>query len=365
MIRLLVVEDSKTVQKALVAAFEADPQLRVVGVAESGEAALCAARSLKPDLITMDINLPGMDGFQATRAIMSSCPTPIVIVTGKLDPRDSATLFRVMEAGALMVLAKPAPVGTPEHAGSVARLVHHIKLMAEIKVVRRTFPAHRAAPLPPLLAPELSPLPQPGAPVRVVAIGASTGGPPLLQLILSSLPADFGAAVLVVQHMTEGFTENFVAWLSQSSRLPVRLAEHGMPVSPGQVLVAPDGFHLELGAGERVVLSTALPENGLRPAVNALFRSVARHCGSGCAGVLLTGMGSDGARELKGLREAGAVTIAQDRESSVVFGMPGAAVGLGAAAYILPPEEIIELLIRLVAARNAPIAPPPPERIHS
>ena len=353
MIRLLVVEDSITVQKALVAAFDADPQIRVIGTAESGEAALNAALSLKPDLITMDINLPGMDGFQATRAIMSSCPTPIVIVTGKLDPRDSATLFRVLEAGALMVLAKPDPIGTPGHAESVARLVHHIKLMSEIKVVRRVFADQvrldQQVPLPLPL-----PLPRPGAPLRVVAIGASTGGPPLLQQILAALPADFGAAVLVVQHMAQGFTENFVAWLSQSSRLPVLLAEHGMQALPGRVLVAPDGHHLELGPGDRIVLSCAPPENGLRPAVSALFRSVASRCGPQCAGVLLTGMGSDGARELKLVRERGGTTIAQDRESSVVFGMPGEAIRLDAAAYILPPEAIIALLIRLVAAQGAP-----------
>ena len=351
MIRVLVVEDSLTVQKLLVAAFESDPQLRVVGTAESGEAAVSAAARLRPDLITMDINLPGMDGFQATRAIMSSYPTPIVIVTGKLDPRDSGTLFRVMEAGALMVLAKPAPVGTPEHADSVARLVHHLKLMSEIRVVRRVFPGATPGALTGLPPPAAA-LPVPfGAPVRVIAIGASTGGPPLLKQILQALPPDFGATLLVVQHMAEGFTENFVAWLSESSRLPVRLAENGMPLVPGEVLVAPDGFHLELGPGERVALSSAWPENGLRPAVAALFRSVARHCGSQCAGVLLTGMGSDGAQELKLIRAGGGVTIAQDRESSVVFGMPGQAVALGAAAHILPPEGIIELLTRLAPAR--------------
>jgi len=349
MIRILVVEDSKTVQRALVAAFDADPGIRVVGTADSGEEAVHAAASLRPDLITMDINLPGMDGFQATRAIMSNCPTPIVIVTGKMDPKDSDTLFRVMQAGALMVLAKPAPVGTPEHAASVARLVHNLKLMSEIKVVRRSFSDNVAGHLPPaqLAVPA-------GPPLRVVAIGASAGGPPLLQQILSSLPADFGAALLVVQHMADGFTENFVAWLNQTSRLPVLLAESGMPVVPGRVLVAPDGFHLEIGPGDRVALSCAAPDNGLRPSVAALFRSLAQRCGRLGAGVLLTGMGNDGACELKLVRDAGGVTIVQNRESSVVFGMPGEAIRLDAASYILPPEGIIELLIRLTAAPCEP-----------
>ena len=153
MIRLLMVEDSKTVQKALMAAFNTAPEIQVVGTAESGEAAVSAACRLRPDLITMDINLPGMNGLEATRAIMSSCPVPIVVVTGKMDPKDSAALFCVMEAGALMVLAKPAPVGTPDHAASVAHLVRNIKLMSEIKVVRRLFPPLVAARLSPLIPP--------------------------------------------------------------------------------------------------------------------------------------------------------------------------------------------------------------------
>jgi two-component system, chemotaxis family, protein-glutamate methylesterase/glutaminase len=350
MIRVLVVEDSQTVQRALVAALEADPEIRVVGTAVSGEAAVSAAGSLKPDLITMDVNLPGMDGFQATRAIMSSCPTPIVIVTGKMDPRDSATLFQVMEAGALMVLAKPDPVGSPGHRESVARLVHHLKLMSEIKVVRRSFNEPHVLAQAPRSAPAAAPLPRSAAPVRLVAIGASTGGPPLLQRILSSLPEDFPAAVLVVQHMAEGFTENFVAWLKLTSRLPVQLAVNGQAILPGQVLVAPDGYHLEVGPNERVVLSCAPPDNGLRPSVAALFRSLVKRSSRQAAGVLLTGMGCDGARELKQLRDLGAVTIVQDRESSVVFGMPGEAIRLEAASYILAPEEIIQLLIRLARA---------------
>jgi two-component system, chemotaxis family, protein-glutamate methylesterase/glutaminase len=346
-IKLLVVEDSKTVQKLLVAAFDADPQLQVVGTAENGEDAVKAAQTLRPDLITMDINLPGMDGFQATRAIMSSFPVPIVIVTGKLDPKDSGTLFRVMEAGAVMVLAKPDPIGSAGHEGSLARLIHHVKLMSEIRVVRRSFP--KDAERPP---PELPALPCPAQPIRVVAIGASTGGPLLLQQILSSLSPRFGAAVLVVQHMAEGFTGNFVHWLKLTSSLPVQLAENGMSISPGQVYVAPDGCHMEAGPGDRIVLSQAPPVNGLRPSVSALFASVARRYGPGAAGVLLTGMGSDGAQELKMMRESGAVTIAQDKESSLVFGMPGKAIQIDAASFVLPPEGIIQLLAKLVTARN-------------
>ena len=347
MIRVLVVEDSKTVQQLLVASFNADPQIQVVGTAESGEAALDAVRRLSPDIVTMDVNMPGMDGFEATRAIMSACPLPIVIVTGKMDPRDSGTLFRFIEAGALMVLAKPSPVGAPGHADSVARLVQNIKLMSEIKVVRRHFaPGGVPSPLQ-------VPLPEQSDQVKVVAIGASTGGPPLFQQILSRLPSDFGAALLVVQHMAEGFTENFVHWLGQSSALPVQLAAKGMPIVPGRVFVAPEGCHLEAGADGSIVLSTAAPDNGLRPSVAALFRSVALHYGPRAIGVLLSGMGSDGAPELKMLKERGGITVAQNRESCVVYGMPGQAVELDAARYVLAPEEIIRLLIGAVRPQNA------------
>lgn len=346
MIRVLVVEDSKTVQLALVSALNADPQVQVVGTAESGEAALDAARRLAPDIITMDVNMPGMDGLEATRAIMSSRPVPIVIVTGRMDPKDSATLFRVMEAGALMVLAKPEPIGTPGHEASVAKLVQYIKLMSEIKVVRRSFPA--AGELPPQRPPAFA---ETAERIRVVAIGASTGGPPLFQQILSGLPPDFGASLVVVQHMAEGFTENFVHWLNQSSRLPVRLAASGMALVPGEVYVAPDGCHLQVGRDERIVLSGAPPDRGLRPSVDALFRSVAQGFGPRAVGVLLSGMGSDGAEGLKLMKEQGGITVAQNRESCVLYGMPQRAIELAAASYVLSPEGIIELLTTVVKSR--------------
>jgi len=340
-IRLLVVEDSKTVQQALVEIFNADPEIRVVGTANNGEEAVNAVLALKPDVITMDINMPGMDGFEATRAIMSSCPVPIVIVTGKMDPKDSATIFQVMKAGALMVTAKPAAPGHPEHEASVRDLLKTVKLMSEIKVVRRFFDAvpspHRQA------TPAI-----PAARIGIVAIGASTGGPPLLQTILSSLPADFSVPVVIVQHMAKGFTEDFVNWLNQSSHLRVELAANGMQMLPGHAYVAPDGFQTGVGPGNRLIVADGEPENGQCPSVSSLFRSVARIYGSQAAGLLLTGMGKDGAAELKTLREKGGVALVQNRESSIVFGMPGEAIRINAADYILAPEEIPTVLTKLV-----------------
>jgi len=345
-IRLLVVEDSKTVQQALVEICNADPDIRVVGTASSGEEAVSAVAALKPDVVTMDVNMPGMDGFEATRTIMSTCPVPIVIVTGKMDPKESATIFQVMKAGALMVTAKPAAPGHPEHAASVRELLRAIKLMSEIKVVRRIFSREpgETAPYP---ASQITPA-MPAAKIGIVAIGASTGGPPLLQAILSSLPADFNVPVVIVQHMTKGFTENFVAWLNQSSRLQVELAADGMQMLPGHAYVAPDGYQTGVGPGSRLTVAAGELENGQSPAVSCLFRSVAHIYGRQAVGVLLTGMGKDGAAELKLLRDKGGVTIVQNRESSIVFGMPGEAVRINAADYILAPEEITAMLTRLI-----------------
>jgi two-component system chemotaxis response regulator CheB len=327
--------------------FNTDPDIRVIGIAADGEEAVNAAMTMKPDVITMDINMPGMDGFEATRAIMSACPTPIVIVTGKMDPKDSATLFRVMEAGALMITAKPFPPGHPEHGESVRELIKTVKLMSEIKVVRRSFPREKRQTLPVTSFQQIVPT-ETAARIRMVAIGASTGGPPLLQSILSSLPSDFKAPVAIVQHMSKGFTGEFVNWLNQSSRLPVELAVDGRHMSPGRVYVAPDGYQMQVAPGDRICLSEDPPENGQRPSVSALFRSVARVYGRCAVGVLLTGMGKDGAQELKEIRNREGITIAQNRESSVVFGMPGEAVRIDAAEYILSPEEIILMLLKLV-----------------
>jgi two-component system, chemotaxis family, protein-glutamate methylesterase/glutaminase len=186
--------------------------------------------------------------------------------------------------------------------------------------------------------------------VSLVAVGASTGGPPVLQAILAALPRDFSVPVLIVQHIAPGFTQGFADWLAQSSSLPIQIPVHGQTILPGQVYVAPDGFHMAVGPQGQIHLSTDEPENGLRPSVSHLFRSVAHAYGSRAVGVLLTGMGKDGAWELKLMKEQGAVTIAQDRDTSVVHGMPGEAIRVGGATYVLPPEKIRMALTSLVSA---------------
>lgn len=343
MIKVLVVEDSPVVREFLVHILGSDPAIRVVGTAHDGEEAIEAIARTQPDVITMDVHMPKMNGLDATRRIMETCPTPIVVVSGSTDPREVATTFEAMEAGALAVLRRPAGLGHPDYEATARELVQTVKLMSEVKVVRRWPRARRDA----VARPAQARLDHAPGKVRIVALGASTGGPPVLQTILSQLPGDFPAPVLVVQHMAAGFVRGFIEWLAHSSRLSIHLAAHGEQILPGHVYVAPDELQMKVERGGRIALTRDAPENGLRPAVSYLFRSVAEVYGSDAVAGMLSGMGRDGADELKLLKDMGAATFAQDKDSSVVHGMPGEAIKLGAATFVLPPEKIAAVLSRL------------------
>ena len=347
MIKVLIAEDSPVVREFLVHILGSDPDIRIAGTANNGEEALDAVKRYRPDVITMDIHMPKMDGLEATRRIMETCPTPIVVVSGSSDPRENMTTFRAMEAGALAVLRRPAGIGHPDYEDNARELVQTVKLMAEVKVVRR-WPQVRREPL----LPSVRPVAGETATVKVIAIGASTGGPPVLQTILAMLPRDLPVPVLIVQHMASGFITSFVEWLAQSSGLPVHVATHGEYLVSGHAYVAPDEFQMKIEHGGRIVLTSDEPESGLRPSVSYLFRSLAGVYGGGVVAGLLTGMGRDGAEELRQLREKGAVTFAQDKDSSVVHGMPGEAIRLDAATYILTPDKIAAVLTDLARNKN-------------
>ncbi len=348
MIKVLIVDDSAVSREFLVHVLGSDPGIEVVGTANDGEHALEAVERTRPDVITMDIHMPKVDGMEATRRIMETYPTPIVIVSGSTDPHEVATTFRAMEAGALAVLRRPAGIGHPDHEATTRELVQTVKLMSEVRVVRR-WP--RLRPLPSAATTSEAQLEKSTAVVRVVAIGASTGGPPVLHTILAGLPRGFPVPVLIVQHMAVGFVGGFIEWLGQASPLPIHIATHGESILAGHVYVAPDEFQMKVSHSGTIVLGKGKPENGLRPSVSFLFRSLAEVYGGETVAGLLSGMGRDGVEELKILKDKGAVTFAQDRESSVVHGMPGEAIKLNAATLVLPPHKMAAVLTHL-ASRN-------------
>lgn len=348
-IRVLVVDDSPVAREFLTYVLMLDPGIEVVATAVDGVEAVDLVRRHQPAVVTMDVHMPRMNGLDATRAIMETHPVPIVIVSGTTTARELAGTFRAMEVGAVAVVRRPTALGHPEHAETASELVQTVKLMAEVKVVRR-WPRHRRGAPPAAAPPGVEPAP--GPPVRIVAVGASTGGPIVLQSILSMLPATFPIPVLIVQHIAPGFVEGLAEWLTGSTGFPVHVARNGETPLPGRAYLAPDRHHLKISADGRLLLGGEEPENGVRPAVSVLFRSVAEVFGPATVGVLLTGMGEDGASELKLLRDRGAVTIAQDEETSVVHGMPGEAIRRQAAAYVLPAEAIGQTLQELVRRRR-------------
>ena len=345
MIKVLIVEDSLVVQQLLKHAISSDPMLTVVGVASDGEEALKAVKELRPDVIAMDWQMPKLDGLEATRIIMETTPTPIVIVTGSVAANDAAVSFRMIEAGALAIIQQPPGVDHPDHKREAQQLIRTLKLMSEVKLVKRIAQTSREQER---AKPSVKKMFHAESDIQIVAIGASTGGPNALQKILSGLPRDIPVPLFIVQHISKGFTAGFVEWLQNATNFPLHIASHGEYPLPGHGYVAPDDSHMGIERGPKIVLNKSGLENGLRPSVAYLFRSVAQNFGSNAAGVLLTGMGRDGADELKIMKEKGAVTFAQDEESSIIHGMPGEAIKLDAATYILSPEDIAGALTALI-----------------
>ncbi|MBI5194005.1 MAG: chemotaxis-specific protein-glutamate methyltransferase CheB [Nitrospirae bacterium] len=375
-INVLIVEDSAVVREYLKHILESDPKLHVMGMAEDGEEAVNFVSDNKPDVITMDVNMPDMNGLAATRKIMEINPVPIIIVSASFSHRDVERSFKAIQAGAIAVVEKPPGPGNPRYEHTASELIQTVKLMSEVKVVKRWNKSKIISTLVSTAKPHPHPNPLPegegieGDPcyslpfkgrdrvgmgsspvphndIKLIAIGASTGGPPVLLRVLSGLHAGFPVPILIVQHIAMGFLRGLVEWLGNNIELPVVIASDGERIKPGTIYFAPEDLHLGVDKGKRISLSDASPENGIRPSVSYLFRSAFNAYGGSAAGILLTGMGRDGAEELCLMRYSGALTIAQDKESSVVHGMPGEAIRLGGAAQVLPPERIAALLEKI------------------
>jgi two-component system chemotaxis response regulator CheB len=344
-IRVLIAEDSLVARELLVSILQNAPGLQVIGTARNGAEAVRLAKRLKPDVIAMDVYMPEMDGLEATRRIMAEIPLPIVMVSASFNKNEQKLTFDALQAGALSILEKPT-VYDPSEAHAL--LADQLRLMSEVKVVRR-WNKSRQCPSQAQPMVKSSALRRNGeSKIQLLTIASSTGGPGILAKILSSLSADFPVPILIVQHIMAGFAEGLATWLNQLAPLEVRLARHADEPEAGQVLIAPDNHHMLINRQGFISLNQAPPQNGLRPSANYLFNSVAEVYGATAIGVILTGMGNDGAEGLLALRETGAHTIAQDEASCVVFGMPAVAIELGAAEQVLPANKIVATLMALV-----------------
>lgn len=343
-IRVLIAEDSPTYRELLAAILQDTPNFQVIATARNGVEAVRLAKRLRPDVITMDVFMPEMDGFEATRQIMSECPCPVVIISASTDKTQQDLTFNALKAGALSVLEKPTLHDTNEVYQALAR---QVRLMSEVKVVRHWSQPARSIDPTSSTAVNGSIYSYNGK-IQMVAVASSTGGPGILAEILGKLPANFPAPILIVQHITPGFGAGLADWLNQQTPLRVRLARHADEPQAGQVLMAPEGTHMVVNNLGLISLDNMPALNGQRPAADYLFRSVARIYGPKAIGIILTGMGSDGAEGLQAMRQAGAHTIAQDKATSIVFGMPSVAIALQAAEQILPAKQIAPAIMALL-----------------
>ena len=366
-LRILIVDDSALMRRALRALLASDAELCVVGEAANGREALNLVTQLRPDLIIMDVRMPVMDGIETTEQLMAYHPTPILVLTASLSQFDVDITFRMLGAGALDVIEKPLLRDPTDLDRARRDLIRRVKLLARVKVVThlrgrrrnevkienaelkksvvaplQTTAAQRSAVKPSSFLPLSSSFP-------LVVIGASTGGPRVVRQLLAALPAGFAAAVLVVQHIAEGFSVGMADWLREACALPVRLAAEGATISRGEVFVAPDRHDLLIEPGAVIHLSDR-PLLIQRPAIDITMQAAAAVFGRRALGVLLTGMGRDGAIGMQAIRRAGGYTIAQSEATCAIFGMPRAAIDLGAADAVLAPNDIVAALCKRIAA---------------
>ncbi len=352
-IDIVLVDDSVTAREMLQGLFHGIPDVRVVGIGFNGVDAVSLVKRLRPDVVMMDISMPKMDGFEATKQIMREAPTPIVLITSSKVSDDVDLSFKALRAGALTVINKPSL----DDADTCSKIVQTVRLMADVPVIHH-WRTRDASPqsLQPQVAPSLPKsfdalLSQHMPEIKIVGIAASTGGPSALVAVLAGLPKTFPLPILAVQHITEGFANGLAAWLKTQIRLDVGIAAHGEKLRPGVLYLAPDDYHIQVGSHKTVELTKDAPYKGLRPSANTLFHSMARIYGHRAMGIVLTGMGDDGALGAAALYNVGGIVIAQDEQSSVVYGMPREVWARNAAHQVLSLEQIAFILSRFAQVR--------------
>lgn len=347
MIKLLIVDDSPTELALLDYIFSSSPDIQIVGTAKNGKEAIELAEKLKPDLITMDILMPEMDGYGAIRHIMRHNPTPIVVISSKFNKNSVAGSYEALDIGALSVLEKPRDITSPQFDIEKKNLIDTVRSMAEIKVIRRRFfsePKIRTVSTPTEVSSK-------NKKFEIVAIGTSVGGPHALKIILQKLPVDFRVPIVIVQHMIPGYIEGFSHWLNENTSLKIKNAEDHEILMGGTVYFAPDKTHLTVKSIQGKLVARLVngdTVSGFCPSATVLFESIAKTCGDKAIGVLLTGMGSDGADGLLELKKSHSHTIIQDEKSAVVFGMAGVAQSIGAVDTVVELEQMASYLIDII-----------------
>ncbi len=340
MIRVLIVDDSAVVRALLRDVLESDPDIRVVAEATNGREGVEQAKAVSPDLITMDVTMPVLDGLDATSEIMAKHPTPILVFTASLDRSETQMSFQAVQRGALDVMLKPTIDSKAGFEAIQRELVDRVRMLSRIRVI-----SHLRAPQRKTRRLAQRRLP---ARNRVVVMGASLGGPNTVLHVLQHLPPNFPAPILLVQHITPGFTEGLAEWLSRESPIPVQVAKTGDAIKPGRVLLAPGDVHMAVRGG-MVDLTDGDPINNCKPAIDVLFQSAADYYKERVNSVVLTGMGTDGAGGSQHVKRCRGTTIAQNQETCVVYGMPRAAVELGVVDQVLAITDVPKELVRLAA----------------
>lgn len=345
MIKVFIVDDSLTFIEAFRKVLSLDPEIEIVGYARTGQEAIERIPVIKPDVVTMDIIMPGLDGIDTTKRILQTYPVPIVIISSCYNDKEVEMMYEAIQVGAVSIIAKPRRLSSD--STETLNLIRSIKLMSEVKVVKRFSKEKKTNPQQ-----YKGFLCSSNSDIEVVCIGASTGGPPVLKTILSEIPADFPKPILVVQHISPNFLKGMINWLQPFCQVSLVIPQEGEIAEGGKVYFAPENKHMGIDKNKKIFLSDEPPEHCVKPSVSFLFRSALRSFGNKFLAVLLTGMGKDGAEETAQLHRMNGVTIIQDKQSSVVFGMPGEAIRLGAGRYILPPEKIPEAIINQICRKE-------------
>lgn len=344
-IRVLLVEDSQIALVLLKRILKSSSDIEVVEEAHTGLEALKLIPKLEPDVICTDLHMPHMNGLELTNEVMALYPRPILVISVSVQTDDSRNIFQLLDAGAVDIFPKPTLGLLADDEVFRNELINKIKILSGVKVFRKK----RKLPTQNLLVENLATFSSKSlARPKVVVIGASTGGPQALKELLSKLPLDFPLPVICIQHIYVGFLQGLLDWLAVGCRLPIQIAQPGDMPKPGRIYFPPEQQHLELDERGRFIYSDSPPVAGHCPSVTVTFTSVAKFYGQACVGILLTGMGRDGAEGMQAIAQAGGFTIAQDEASSVVFGMPKAAIDLGAAKQVLPIHAIAPRLISLL-----------------